>query len=125
MCIKLIQAHLMRLEKSKTGTKVYEQGPPESLGEAIKKVEWLQHIDEASNIGGGFLDKGQGRDQEWHELRDPNPRVYQVARCHFDGIGETYAGCANSKQWQGEGLERTSQFSVQAVGHFTVEAVEE
>ena len=29
------------------------------------------------------------------------------------------AGCANSTQWQGEGLERTSQFSVQAVGHST------
>ena len=114
--VMVVMRFCMGCRDRKTGTKVYEQGPPESLGEAIRKVEWLQHIDDASKMGGGFLDKGQGRDQEWHELRDRNPRVYQVARCHMDGIGEAYAGCANSKQWQGDGLERTSQLSVQAVG---------
>ena len=55
----------------------------------------------------------QGRDQERQDL---NPRVYQVARGHIDGVEEAYAGCADSRQWEEGELERMSQLSVQAVG---------
>ena len=33
----------------RAGQKTYEQGPPESLSEAIDKVEWFQHIKEAAD----------------------------------------------------------------------------
>ena len=114
--VMVVKRFCMGCRDRKTGTKVYEQGPPDTLGEAIRKVEWLQHIDEASRIGNGFLDKGQGKDNEWHERRDSNPRVYQVARGHMDGVEEAYAGCADNGQWKEGELEKMSQLSVQAVG---------
>ena len=114
--VMVVMRFCMGCRDRKTGTKVYEQGPPDTSGEAIRKVEWLQHIDEASRIRNGFLDKGQDKDKEWHERRDSNPRVYRVARGHMDGVEEAYAGCEDNGQWKEGELEKMSQLSVQAVG---------
>ena len=74
----------------RTGVKVYEQGPPETLGEAIEQIEWLQHIVETSKTGLGYADREYWRDPELYGQWEPNPKVYQVGYGHQNRTFETY-----------------------------------
>ena len=49
----MLSAAIMRFclgcRDKRAGQKTYEQGPPESLSEAVDKIEWFQHIKEAAD----------------------------------------------------------------------------
>ena len=108
----------------KVGIKVYEQGPPETLGDAIRKVEWLQHIDEASKSGLAYPNRDNySRDKEWYERREANPNAYQVAYGYQKRADEAFGKMAEDAEWErskNNYEENTNQVSVQAVGNGVV-----
>ncbi|RUS69106.1 hypothetical protein EGW08_023131 [Elysia chlorotica] len=111
--VMVVMRFCLGCRDKRTGVKVYEQGPPENLGDAIKKLEWLQHIEEASKLGLAYPRNEEfRRDEEGHERREANLRVYQVAQ-------ETFRN--NAREAESEKLksycgQAAKQVQIQAVG---------
>ena len=86
----------------KIGVKIHEQGPPETLGAAIRKVEWLQHIDEASKSGLAYRNRDNySKDKEWYERREANPKAYQVAYAYQKKKAyESFGKMAEDAEWE-------------------------
>ena len=106
----------------KTGVKVYEQGPPETLGEAIEQIEWLQHIVEVSKTRLGYADREYWRDPELYGQWEPNLKVYQVGYGHQNRTVETYGSIREDTGCDREAnnCKRTPpQVCVQAEGNKT------